>query len=87
LFWNHLNEKYRPERKRRLEFYKCAIDLLRNSTCAPESKFNPKDPHEILHRFFGESRDGVIFAVQVRENLRTNNKFFFSVFPWCDNEK
>jgi hypothetical protein len=82
LFWNHLNEKHRIERKRRLVFYKCAIDLLRNSTKAPDSKINPKNPREVLHRFYGKSSDGMHFAVQVRESLRNDNKFFMSVFPW-----
>jgi hypothetical protein len=82
LFWNHLNEKHRTERKRRLVFYQSAIDLLRNSTCKPETKLNPNDSREVLHRFFGSTRDGAVFVVHVRENIRDNRKSFMSVFPW-----
>lgn len=81
LFWNHLNDKIRVERKRRLQFYNCAIDLLRNTLCDPVIVKNPNRSTEIFYRFYGESRDEKLFCVQVKQEIRRDNKFFMSVFP------
>lgn len=81
LFWQHLNQKPQRDRKRRLKYYECAIDLLRNSTNEPETKPNPNGKNELVHRFAGITKDGDLFYVQVKENKRTNNKYFMSVFP------
>ena len=80
-FWDHLNQKSPKERVKRLKFYLCAIDLLRNSKFPPESFQNPDNANEILHRFRGISADGYEFAVQVKDNKKTNRKDFMSVFP------
>src|SRR5687767_15941157 len=80
-FWEHLNQKRRRDRKRRLKYYSCAIDLLRSTRLEPESKENPNKPGEIWHRFTGVSPEGDIFYVQVKEIKRTGSKYFMSVFP------
>ena len=81
IFWSHLRQKYRFERKRRLKFYKCAIEVMRYSTITPETKQNPNNPNELLHRFFARTSEE-IFIVQIKENKRTNRKDFISVFLW-----
>ncbi|HTE22872.1 MAG TPA: hypothetical protein VK674_07615 [Candidatus Limnocylindria bacterium] len=81
LFWQHLNQKRQRDRKRRLRYYACAIELLRHSRFEPATKENTNKSGEILHRFAGISADGDIFYVQVKEVKRTDNKFFISVFP------
>lgn len=81
LFWSHLNQKTRRDRKRRLKYYECAIDLLRNSPHEPETKVNPNGKNELVHRFAGLTKDGDLFYVQVKEDKRTDNKYFMSVFP------
>lgn len=81
LLWQHLHQKRRRDRKRRLRYYACAIELLRNTKLEAVSKENPNRPGEILHRFAGLSGDGDIFYVQVKEVKRTDNKFLMSVFP------
>ncbi len=81
LFWQHLNQKSRRDRKRRLKYYECAIDLLRNTPYEPETKPNPNGKNEIVHRFAGLTKDGDLFYVQVKEDKRSDNKYFMSVFP------
>jgi hypothetical protein len=80
-FWDHLNQKSPTERVRRLKLYPCALDLLRKSTYPPDSIFSRVEGDIILHRFYGQTRDGDHFCVQVKENKRNNRKEFISVFP------
>jgi hypothetical protein len=79
LFWEHLNQKSRIDRKRRLKFYRCGLDLIENSKCKPESKPNVDNPSEILHRFAGATVQGELFYVQIKQDKK-NAKFFMSVF-------
>ena len=81
IFWSHLVQKRRGEQTARARFYLCAIDLLRNTPHAPDSIFSSGKPNEALHRFFGVSKAGELFYVQVRQNKKTGRKDFMSVFP------
>lgn len=81
LFWEHLNQKPQRDRKRRLKFYACAIELLLHSPYEPSTKPNPNGRHEIVHRFAGLTKEGDLFYVQVKEDKRTDSKHFISVFP------
>lgn len=74
-------QKHEADRKRRLKYYEAAIDLIQNSTIAPVSKPNPNRSKETLHRFYGVTADGDCFAVQIREDIRTNTKYLYSIFP------
>jgi hypothetical protein len=80
-FWEHLNQKPPKERILRLKFYRCAIDLLRHSNVAPDTIFTYVDMNIGLHRFYGQTRSGHYFCVQVKANKRTGRKDFMSVFP------
>jgi hypothetical protein len=80
LFWPHLSQKPRGERIRRLRFVACAFDLIRNSSFAPMSKINPNNPSETLHRFGGVTKDGYLYFVQIKEDLKDGRKSFLSVF-------
>lgn len=80
-FWQHLNQKAPTDRFRRIKLFACAIDLLRNNTHDSEVMQNPNKPYESLHRFAGQTKDGEIFYVQIKENKKTNRKDFMSVFP------
>lgn len=80
LFWKHLFEKHEKDRVRRLKYFNCALDLLRNSTYNPETRENFKQKNELLHRFRGTvGTDN--FIVQVKENKRSKRKDFISVYP------
>ena len=80
-FWNHLLGKSFKERVRRLKFFPCAIDLIKNSKIAPTSEENVDNRKEILHRFLGQTRNKEIFFVQIKENKKTGKKYFMSRFP------
>lgn len=81
LFWSHLFEKSEKDRVRRLKFYICAIDLIRNTSLSPVSRQNFQNNDEILHRFYGKTKGGEKFIVQIKENKRSNRKDFISVYP------
>jgi len=82
LFWDHLDQKNRHDRTRRLSFYACAIELIRNTVFEPSSRENPNSIGEILHRFEGISADGQLFCVQIKEDKRSGRKDFISAFPY-----
>ena len=79
-FWTHLNQKPRRDRIRRIKYFQCGIDLLRNSRMIPESRPNPNGRNEIVHRFTGKTKSSEVFYVQIRENRR-GNKYLMSIFP------
>ena len=81
LFWQHLHQKNWRDRKRRIRYYPCAIELIRHSRIDSVSTDNPNNPSEILHKFSGITPDKNIFYVQVKENKRNNQKYLMSVFP------
>ncbi len=82
LFWHHLHEKRNlRDKTQRLKLFPCAIELIRNSCITPESKENTDRKSEILHRFTGKTNDGDIFFVQIKEDKRSGQKYFISVFP------
>jgi hypothetical protein len=85
-FWEHLNQKSPKERVRRLKYYSCAIDLLRNTEINPDTIFNYTNMNIGLHRFYGQTKSREFFCVQVMENKRTSRKNFMSVFP-CKKPK
>lgn len=80
IFWDHLMQKHRKDRVKRLKFYKAAIDLLRNSIETPDTIFDSKNKDILLHRFHGTTSDGREFLVQVKEDKRSGRKDFMSVF-------
>ena len=82
LFWTHLFDKENwGDRTRRLKFLPAAIDLIRHSRFEPTSKENPNNRSEILHRFAGTTIDDELFYVQIKEDKKSGQKFFISVFP------
>jgi len=80
LFMAHITQKNLKERTKRLKLYNAGIDLLRNSRCEPETLFDNDDRSMMLHRFYGITKDGIEFCVQVKHNKRSNRKDFMSVF-------
>jgi hypothetical protein len=80
-FWDHLSQKHPRDQLRRLKFYLCALDLIRNTNLAPDTIFSKDDLGTLLHRFHGITKDGERFSVQIKQNKRTDRKDFISVFP------
>jgi hypothetical protein len=86
LFWKHLESKNHWDRMRRMKFFDCAVELIRNSKFEPTSKENPNKLTEILHRFAGITKNNDLFFVQIKEEKRTREKWLLSVFP-VDGQK
>lgn len=80
VFWTHLMDKNQKDRTKRLRFYKAALDLLRNSQINPDTITSAEDQRMLLYRFYGITKDGSYFCVQVKEAIRTKRKDFMSVF-------
>ena len=82
LFWHHLFEKENwRDRVRRMKYFGCGVELIKNSRFEPKSKENPNKPAELLHRFYGTTAEDELFCVQIKEDKRKNQKFLISVFP------
>jgi hypothetical protein len=80
-FWDHLSQKVREDKRRRLRFYACGIELIKNTAYSPETTQNPNNADELLHRFGGMTASGQLFYVQIKENKKNDRKDFMSVFP------
>lgn len=82
LFWHHLFEKPNwRDRVRRLRYYGCALELIKNSHCSPNITMDPNTPNEVLYRFYGATAEKDLFCVQIKEKIKKKQKFFISVFP------
>ena len=81
IFWRHLFDKRENDRVRRLKFFDCAMDLIRNTTYEPTTKENPNRKSELLHRFAGLTSKNEIFYIQIKEDKATERKDLLSVFP------
>jgi len=79
-FWEHLKQKHLIEQTNRLKYYRCALDLLRNTTKDSQSVIEKNSPSVYLHRFMGQTSDGEYFYVQVKDDRRSGRKEFMSVF-------
>ncbi|MCK5123331.1 MAG: hypothetical protein KAQ87_04275 [Candidatus Pacebacteria bacterium] len=80
-FWVHLAQKNLREKIRRLRYFSCALDLIRNSRIAPVSMENTDNRNEMLHRFIGKTKDKEVFFVQIKESKRGDKKYLMSCFP------
>lgn len=81
IFWSHLAQKHYGEQTKRLRYYPCAIDLLRNMSRGATSIISQKEADAILYRFCGESKEGLGFYVQVKQDKRSGRKDLISIFP------
>lgn len=79
-FWDHLKSKRATDQRRRLRFYVCAIDLLRNAKNEPEVVIG-EEPGTLKYRFIGKANNGELFCVQIKQDKKTGRKDFISVFP------
>ena len=80
-FWAHIDQTSHIDRRRRLKYLPCAIELIEKSRFKPFSQPNPRKKGEILHRFAGLTPENELFYVQIKENTKTKQKFLMSVFP------
>ncbi|MDR3304855.1 MAG: hypothetical protein LBS85_02330 [Clostridiales Family XIII bacterium] len=58
---------------------KAAFDLIKNSKVAPV--IEPQEmPGNEYYRFYGKTKDGAVFCVQVMKDKKSN-RYFMSCFP------
>lgn len=81
VYWSHLNQKPRADRKRRLKYYGPAVDLIENSKAEPLVKENPNGRNEIVYRFAGTTKEGELFYVQIKEDAKGKRYFMSSFTP------
>jgi len=81
VFWRHFYDKHEKDRVRRLKYYDCALDLIKNTVHHPITRENFENKGELLHRFSGITKDGNNFTVQVKEDKRNKRKDLISIFP------
>lgn len=79
-FWTHLNTKRQNDRKRRLRFYACALELIQNTRIKPEIVHETMS--ELIYRFSGLTASEESFIVQIRQETKNGRKYFTSVFPF-----
>lgn len=85
LFWHHLHEKTNlRDKTRRLKYFPCAIELIENSKIKPTAQISKEEPWINLYRFAGIAPDGNRFFVQIKENIKSGQKWLISIFPWDD---
>jgi hypothetical protein len=75
----HQGQKMRIDKLRRLKFFPCAIDLIKNTTEKPTEKVLRSG--EVLYRLYGIAGNGQKFIVQISQNPKTGNKRLMSSFP------
>lgn len=76
-----ITQKGFRERIRRLKFLPCVLELIQNSRCKPNVLSDPHDKQAKLYRFLGLSKEGKLFYVQIKEGLKTEQRFLMSIFP------
>ena len=81
-FWEHLHQKNQADRLRRLRFYACALELIQKTRLPPIIKGHVNKPHHSMHRFYGKTPNNEVFVVQILEDIKTDKKYFLSVFPY-----
>lgn len=80
-FWDHLSAKRPKDRLRRLKYFECALEVIRDSTLSPTGRTNPNNRYETFFRFLGQTRGGKFFAVQIKQDKKGTFELM-SVFPW-----
>lgn len=80
-FWPHLMQKRRGDQIRRAKLYLCALDLLRNTSHSSSMVVEKGHLESVLIRFEGRTKDGILYIVQVKYNIRSERKDLISVYP------
>lgn len=82
-FFDHIKQKNPKDRRRRLRFFPCSLELLQKTTCEPSSfVVGNSSSRSIIkyYRFYGITKEGEKFIVQVKQNKK-KEKYLLSIFP------
>lgn len=80
-FWPHLNQKNPRDRKRRLKYFECAMELIEKSKFQPYFQKKHPDKNEVLYRFQGASNQQC-FMIQIKHDIKRGQKFLMSIFEF-----
>jgi hypothetical protein len=80
-FWSHIHQKNMRDRTRRLKYYACALDLIRNNLLPPISENDKSHRSRKWYRFAGRNSHNEVFFVQIMEDINNRQKYFISTFP------
>jgi|SRR5579859_3608263 len=78
-FWDHLAGKRPRDRTRRLKYFGCALEVIRDSQFDPDVATNPNNKLETFYRFHGQAAENM-FVVQIKKD-KSEALEFMSVFP------
>lgn len=81
IFWVHLFDKQYSFRAERLKYFNASVELIKCSRNYPTTIENPNKNSELLHRFYGTTKEKRKFIVQIKEVKRTGKLYLVSVFP------
>lgn len=80
-FWHHMQRKSVVDRARRLKYFPCALEVLRQSRQDPGTFVDKYQPNVIKHEFQGKAPDGMTFSIIVQQDRKKGEKQLLSIYP------
>jgi len=65
----------------RLRFFDACLELIQKSRNHPTTSENPNNKGEVLHRFYGLTKEKCKFIIQIKEIKRNDKLYLMSIFP------
>lgn len=81
VFWQHLFDKPYAVRAIRMKFFPATLELLQKSRNHPVTVENQNHKSELLHRFYGMTKDKQRFVVQIKQMKRSGKLYLVSIYP------
>lgn len=81
IFWKHIFDKTHSVRTPRLKYFDATIDLIKNSRNNPVTIDNQNIKSEVLHRFYGLTKERKKFVVQIKQIKRSGKLYLMSMYP------
>jgi hypothetical protein len=78
MFWQYIGFKNAGDRGRRVAYFGCGVELIRNTNCKPEMKIDPNSKQKLI-QLGGVTPSGQKFIVHIKRD--SNHYYFMSVFP------
>jgi hypothetical protein len=78
MFWQYIGVKNAGDRGRRVAYFNCAIELIKNTNCKPSTKIDPNSKKENL-QLGGITQTEQKFIVHIKRD--GGHYYLMSVFP------
>jgi hypothetical protein len=78
MFWQYIGVKNSGDRGRRVAFFGCGIELIKNTNYKPETTTDPNSKQKYL-QLGGVTPNGQKFVVHIKKDNKHN--YYMSVFP------